>query len=69
MSGFRIAAGPLKFKLFQFVTIALIITILACGVGFMEARDPLIRTLFAVGFLVSFIAGAIAIVWLREKMA
>jgi hypothetical protein len=62
------AAGPLKFKLFQLLTIGFIIAILACGVGFMEARDSLVRTLFAIGFLVSFVAGAIGIVWLREKM-
>jgi hypothetical protein len=66
--GVWLAAGPLKFKLFQVLTIALIIGVLACGIGFLEARNGVTRALFAAGFLVSFGAAAVAIVWLREKL-
>src|SRR5260370_10584470 len=54
MAGVRLAAGSLKFRLFQVLTIALVLIVLACGVGFMEARNPVASTLFAVGFLGSF---------------
>jgi hypothetical protein len=66
--GVRLATGPLKFKLFQALTIALVIGVLACGIGFLEARNALTRALFAAGFLASFGAAAVAIVWLREKL-
>jgi hypothetical protein len=68
MAGFRLAAGSLKFRLFQVLTVALVLVVLACGVGFMEARNPVASALFAVGFLGSFGGAAVAIVWLREKL-
>jgi hypothetical protein len=67
-AGLRLAASSLKFKLFQALMIALLLAVIACGVGFLEARGPVARTLFAVGFFAAFGLAAVAITWLREKL-
>jgi hypothetical protein len=67
-AGFQLGVGALKFRLFGLLLLALLGAVLACGVGFLEARDPIVRTLFAAGFLISFGVAAVGIVWLREKL-
>jgi Uncharacterised protein family UPF0547 len=66
--GLQFGVGALKFRLFGLLLLALLVAVLACGVGFLEARDPIVRTLFGIGFLLSFGGAAFGIVWLREKL-
>ena len=57
-----------RVRLFQILAMALFLVVLACGVGFMEAKNPVARTLFAGGFGAAFGVAAVGIVWFRDKL-